>query len=181
MSKIDFKQWIVTIAVAAVGGAIFVFGAYSTVHLPFMGWAGLAAFVLLLAITLVTSRFTVPVTHADGGSHTTKSVADALIFLAVMMYTLAPTFNFGPTIILAAAVAVVSSFDRNNRLASLFAISGSMAATVLAAVAYKLLVLMLVGVAAAENPNGLSLDLVLFPLCVFGIIHYALTTLSIIA
>jgi len=181
MSKNDFKPWIVTSVVASIGAAIFIFGVYSTAALPFMGWAGLGAFFLLLTITLITSRCTVPVTHADGASYTTKSVADALIFLAVMMYTLAPAFNFGPTIVLAAAVALVSSFDRTNRLATLFSVSGSMAATVLAAVAYKLLVQLLVGAAAADNPHGLSLDLVLFPLCVFGIIHYALSTLSIIA
>ena len=180
ISNIDFKQWIVTSVVASVGAAILVFGAYSTVQLPFLGWTGLAAFFLLLAITLVTSRFTVPVTHADGASHTTKSVADALIFFAVMLYTLAPTFNLGPTIILAAAVALVSSFNRNNRLASLFSVSGSVTAALLAAVAYRLLVSLLAGAAAADNPNGLSLNLVLFPLCVFGIIHYALSTLSII-
>ena len=181
MSKNDFRQWGVACVVASVGAAIFIFGVYSATALPLMGWTGLGAFFLLLTITLITSGFTVPVTHVDGASHTTKSVADALIFLALMMYTLAPTFNLGPTIILAAAVAVVSSFDRNKRLASLFAISGSMAATLLGALAYKWLVMMLVGPDAVENPNGLSLNLVLFPLCVFGIVHYALTTLGIIA
>ena len=181
MSKNDFRQWGVACVVASVGAAIFIFGVYSATALPLMGWTGLGAFFLLLTITLITSGFTVPVTHVDGASHTTKSVADALIFLALMMYTLAPTFNLGPTIILAAAVAVVSSFDRNKRLASLFAISGSMAATLLGALAYKWLVTMLVGADAVENPNGLSLNLVLFPLCVFGIVHYALTTLGIIA
>lgn len=181
MSKNDFRQGIVACVVASVGAAILIFGVYSTAALPLMGWTGLGAFLLLLTITLITSGFTVPVTHVDGASQTTKSVADALIFLALMMYTLAPTFNLGPTIILAAAVAVVSSFDRNKRLASLFAISGSMAATLLGALAYKWLVTTLVGADAVENPNGLSLNLVLFPLCVFGIIHYALTTLGIIA
>ena len=181
MSKIDIKKWAVTAVVASVGAGLFLFGAYSTVKLPFLGWTGLGPFLLLLAITLVTSRFTVPVTHVDGGSQTHKSVADALIFLAVMMYTLAPAFNFGPAIVLAAAVAVVSSFDLNDRLSSLFAVSTSITATVLAALAYKLLVIVLVGHGAAENPNGLSLDLVLFPLCVFGIIHYALTTAGTVA
>src|SRR6266511_2261876 len=114
MSKIDIKKWAVTTVVASIGAGLLLFGAYSTVvKLPFLGWTGLGPFLLLLAITLVTSRFTVPVTHVDGGSHTHKSVADALIFLAVMMYTLAPAFNFGPAIVLAAAVAIVTSFDLN--------------------------------------------------------------------
>src|SRR5262249_55000286 len=127
MSQNDFKQWGVNSVVALVGAAIFIFGVYSTALLPLMGWTGLGAFLILLTVTLITSRFTVPVTHVDGASHTTKSVADALIFLAVMLYTLAPAFNFGPAIVLAAAVALVSSFDRSTRLATMFSVCGSMA------------------------------------------------------
>ena len=99
MPKIDFKKTIVTAIVASVGAALLLYGVYSTLRLPFLSWSGLAAFFLLLAVTLVTSRFTVPVTHVDGASQTQKSVADTLIFLAVMMYTLAPANNFGPPII----------------------------------------------------------------------------------
>ena len=140
------------------------------------GWLCL----LLLVITIVTSRFSVPVTHVDGGSQTQKSVADALIFLAVMMYTVAPTSNFGPPIILATAVAIVTSFDRKQRLASVFTISTSIVATYLGAVVYQLLVSTLVAEAIAGNQQ-LVLDLVLFPLCVFGVVHYGLTTLGIVA
>jgi len=99
MPKIDFKEAIVTASVASIGVALLLYGAYSIFRLPFLSWSGIAALFLLLGVTLVTSRFTVPVTHVDGASQTQKSVADTLIFLAVMMYTLAPTNNFGPPII----------------------------------------------------------------------------------
>lgn len=180
MPKIDFKKTIVTAVVAFLGAALLLYGLYSLFKLPLLSWSGLAAFFLLLGVTLVTSRFTVPVTHVDGASQTQKSVADTLIFLAVMMYTLAPANNFGPPIILAAAVASVASLDLSQRLASIFSICTSVIATFLAALVYKFLVLVLVGNGLAAD-QSLVLDLVLLPLCVFGLVHYGLTTVGVLA
>ena len=180
MLKIDFKKYLITAGVASVGGGLLLYGAYSIFRLPILSWNGLGVFFLLLALTLVTSRFTVPFTHVDGGTQTQKSVADALIFLAVMMYTLPPANNFGPAIILAAAVAIASSFDLTQRLSSVFAVCVSVIATFLGAFVYKLLVLLLVGQGVAGD-QSLVLDLVLFPLCIFGLVHYALTTVGIVA
>ena len=180
MPKIDFKKAAVTASVASVGAALLLYGTYSVLRLPLLSWSGLAAFLLLLGVTLVTSRFVVPVTHVDGAAQTQKSVADTLIFLAVMMYTLAPTNNFGPPIILAAAVACVSSLDMSKRLASVYSICSSVIATFLAALVYKGLVLVLVGDGLGGD-RSLVLDLVLLPLCVFGLVHYGLTTVGVLA
>jgi len=180
MPKIDFKKAIVTASVASIGVTLLLYGAYSIFKLPFLSWSGIAAFFLLLAVTLVTSRFTVPVTHVDGASQTQKSVADTLIFLAVMMYTLAPTNNFGPPIILAAAVACVASLDMTKRLESIFSICTSVIATFLAALVYKGLVWVLVGDGLGGD-QSLVLNFVLLPLCVFGLVHYGLTTVGVLA
>ena len=180
MPKIDFKKAIVTASVASIGVALLLYAAYSIFRLPFLSWSGIAAFFLLLAVTLVTSRFTVPVIHVDGASQTQKSVADTLIFLAVMMYTLAPTNNFGPPIILAAAVACVSSLDMTKRLESIFSICTSVIATFLAALVYKALVWVLVGDGLGGD-QSLLLNFVLLPLCVFGLVHYGLTTVGVLA
>ena len=180
MPKIDFKKATVTASVASIGAGLLLYGAYSTLRLPFLTWSGLAAFALLLGVTLVTSRFTVPVIHVDGASQTQKSVADTLIFLAVMMYTLAPANNFGPPIILAAVVASVASLDLSQRLASVFSICTSVIATFLAALVYKFLVLLLVGNGLAGD-QSLVLNFVLLPLCVFGLVHYGLTTVGVLA
>jgi diguanylate cyclase (GGDEF)-like protein/putative nucleotidyltransferase with HDIG domain len=180
MPRINLKKLLVTAIVAGSGATLFIYAGYSTYWLPLKGARGLGVFLLLLAITAVTSRFTVPVTHVDGGSVTHKSVSDGLIFLAVMLYAFTPSSNLGPPIILAAVVALVSSFDRRQRLASVFTISTSIVATFAGAVVYRFLVSSLVG-EVAGNPQGLVLDLVLFPLCVLGVVHYALTTLGIVA
>ncbi len=181
MFKQNLKRILTVAVITSTAGVTLLYGLYSMVKLPFLGWGGLGAFVLLLGLTLFTSRFTVPVANVDGGSHTHKSVADAFIFLAVMMYTLAPANNFGPAIVLAAVVALVSSFDFSKRWSSVFAIAPSIVATFVASIIYKLLVVALVGRGVASSQEGLVLDLVLFPLCVFGVVHYGLTTLGTVA
>jgi diguanylate cyclase (GGDEF)-like protein/putative nucleotidyltransferase with HDIG domain len=178
MRNINLKKCLVTAAVASVAAALLVYAAYSTAQLPFFGFSGWGVFLLLLGLTLVTSGFTVPVTHVQGGTETYKSVADALIFLAVMMYTLAPANSFGPPIILAAVVAAVATVDLNKRLASIFAVSNSVMAIFVGAVVYKFLVLLLADhvVGSEQVP---VLNVVLFPLCMFGVVHYAMTMLGV--
>jgi len=146
-----------------------------------MGWSGLASFAVLLILTVACSRFTVPVTNVDGVSESNKSVADAFIFLAVMMYTLAPANNLGPAIILAAIVGFVSSFSFAKRMTTVFAIGSLIISTFVASLVYRTLLLSLAGGALNGNSSEVVLDLLLFPLCVFGIVQYALSTFGTIA
>jgi len=134
MSKENLKRIAIVAGLTSVAAAVLMYGVYSICKLPFLGWSGLGSFLLLLGLTAFTSRFTVPVANVDGGSQTYKSVADAFIFLAVMMYTLAPANNFGPAIILAGVVAFVSSFDLNKRLSSALAVTPSIIATLVASI-----------------------------------------------
>src|SRR5262245_50239886 len=122
MPKINWKSLLLIAGVVLAGGGLFVSGLVWTLSLPWLGWSGLVSLALLLILTLVSSRFTVPVTNVDGFSQTNKSVADAFIFLAVMMYALAPANNLGPPIILAAAVGFLSSFSFAERWSSVFAV-----------------------------------------------------------
>jgi len=146
-----------------------------------MGWSGLGSFAVLLILTVACSRFTVPVTNVDGVSESNKSVADAFIFLAVMMYTLAPANNLGPAIILAAIVGFVSSFSFAKRMTTVFAIGSLIISTFVASLVYRTLLLSLAGGALTGNSSEVVLDLLLFPLCVFGIVQYALSTFGTIA
>ena len=139
------------------------------------------AFGTLLVLTFVSSRFTVPVTNVDGVSQTQKSVADAFIFLAVMMYALAPANNLGPPIVLAALAGFVSSLYFAERWTSLFAVGTSIISTFAASIVYRAMVLALAGSALDANERGLVLDVLLFPLCVFGIVQYALSTFGTVA
>src|SRR5688572_13946743 len=67
-----------------------------------------------------------------------------------------------------------------KRLESIFSICTSVIATFLAALVYKVLVLVMVGDGIAGD-QSLVLNYVLLPLCVFGLVHYGLTTAGVLA
>lgn len=181
MRKLNWKSLLLVGSVAAAGTAILALGIISTLRLPILGWHGLGSFVLLMVLTVLSSRFTVPVTNVDGTSQTHKSVADAFIFLAVMMYTTAPAHSLGPALILAAVVGFISSFSLSERWPTVFAVGISIISTFLATLVYRFMVLTLAGGALDGKETALVLDLLLFPLCVFGFVQYSLSTFGTIA
>ena len=181
MRKLNWKSLLLVSGVTAIGAAILILGLVSTVRLPILGWHGLGSFVVLLVLTLLSGRFTVPVTNVDGTSQTHKSVADAFIFLAVMMYTTAPANSVGPALILAAAVGFISAFPLSERWPTVFAVGISIISTFVASLVYRFMVLTLAGGALDGKETALGLDLLLFPLCVFGFVQYSLSTFGTIA
>ncbi len=181
MRKLNWKSFLLVGSVAAIGSAIFFLGIVSTLRLPILGWHGLGSFVVLLVMTVLSSRFTVPVTNVDGTSQTLKSVADTFIFLAVMMYTTAPANSIGPALILAAVVGFISSFSFSERWPTVFEVGISIISTFLASLVYRFMVLTLAGGALNGTETALVLDLLLFPLCVFGFVQYSLSTFGTIA
>ena len=177
MPKLNWKSLLLLSGVSVTAAAILVTGLVSMLRLPLLGWSGLVTFVILVALTLVSSRFTVPVTNVDGSSQSNKSVADAFIFLAVMVYTMAPANSFGPAILLAGIVGFLSSVVLENRWSRIFAVSTSVISTFAASVVYRALLMTLAtGAAASAGEKGLVLQLLLFPLCIFGLVQYALST-----
>ena len=181
MRKLNWKSLLLVSGVTAIGAAMLILGLVSTVRLPILGWHGLGSFVVLLVLTLLSGRFTVPVTNVDGTSQTHKSVADAFIFLAVMMYTTAPANSVGPALILAAAVGFISAFPLSERWPTVFAVGISIISTFVASLVYRFMVLTLAGGALDGKETALGLDLLLFPLCVFGFVQYSLSTFGTIA
>ena len=181
MPKLKLKSLMLLGGVSAIGLALLLAGITSIVRLHLMGWSGLAVFAVLLILTVVSSRFTVPVTTVDGVSESHKSVADSFIFLAVMMYTLAPANSLGPAIILAAIVGFISSFANAKRWSTVFSIGTLIISTFVASLAYRALLVTLAGDALQGNGSSVVLDLLLFPLCVFGIVQYGLSTLGTVA
>src|SRR5882724_1463367 len=181
MRKLNWKSLLLVGSVAAIGAAIFLFGIVSTLRLPILGWHGLGSFVVLVVLTVLSSRFTVPVTNVDGTNQTLKSVADTFIFLAVMMYTTAPANSIGPALILAAVVGFISSFSFSERWPTVFAVGISVISTFVASLVYRFMVLTLAGVVVEGNETASVLSLLLFPLCVFGFVQYSLSTFSTIA
>lgn len=181
MPKLNWKSLSLVGIVAFIAAVIVLAGIRSTLHLPFLSWSGLAPFFILMALTLVSSRFTVPVTNVDGTTQSNKSVADAFIFLSVMMYTMPPGNSFGPAILLAATVGLIASLSVGEKSSTVFAVSNSIISTFVASLVYRWMLLLIAGADLSAADHGLVLDILLFPLCVFGLIQYALSTFGTIA
>jgi len=172
----DWNRLILLTIVGVLGGVILAYGFFEIGKLPLWGWDGLLPFAVLVLLTVACSRFTVPVTNIDGVSQSYKSAAEAFIFLAVMMYALSPANNVGPAIILAGIGGFISSFRLAKPATTVFTIGTTIISTFAASLVYKLLVLALASGALAENQRGAVLNILLFPLCVFGLVQYALST-----
>src|SRR5437763_118187 len=176
MPKLNWKSLFLLVPVTIVGAVILVGGIFSTIRLPVFTWSGLAPFVVLIGITLISSRFTVPFTNVDGSSKSHKSVADAFIFVAVMMYTMPPANTLGPAIVLAAIVGFISSLSVQGRWNTIYAVGMSVISTFVASLVYRAMLLVIAGSPVAVGERGFVLDILLFPLCVFGLVQYALST-----
>ena len=177
MPKRNWKSLTLLGVVTFVGGVLLALGALATLSLPLSGWTGVGPFVALLILTVASSRFTVPVTNAVGVPQSQKSVADAFIFLAVMMYALPPAKNFGPAMLLAAVVGFISTFRLADRRSIVFTTATAVTSTFIASFFYRILVFVFAGGAVAAG-RGVSFDILLFPLCVFAITQYFLSTFA---
>lgn len=181
MPKSNWKALLLLAAVCIAAGLLLVTGFISTLRLPFLGWSGLIPLTILVVLTVASGRFTVPVTNVDGTNQTNKSVADAFIFLAVMMYATTPATSFGPAIILAAIVGFISSPFTFKKTSAVFVVSNSIISTFVASAVYRAIVMLIAGRSASAGDSGFLLDILLFPLCVFGLVQYALSTFGTIA
>ena len=163
--------------VAALASVLLILSLLQIVQLPVAGWSGLAPLAGLFVLTLAASRFTVSVTSADGVSQSEKSVADAFIFLAAMMYTVGPNGTVGPAVLLAATVGFISAWKSADRRITVFATGASIISTYAAASLYGLLVRTFFK-GADVGAQGFQLDLLLLPLCALALVQYSLSTLA---
>jgi diguanylate cyclase (GGDEF)-like protein/putative nucleotidyltransferase with HDIG domain len=163
--------------VAALASVLLILSLVSVVNLPLMGWTGLLPLAGLLVLTLAASRFTVSVTSGDGVSQSEKSVADAFIFLAAMMYAVAPANTVGPAVVLAAIVGFISSWKSSDRRITVFTTGAAVISTYAAVSLYGLLVHTFF-----KDPNngsqGLPLESLLLPLCALALVQYFLSTIA---
>ncbi|MFN2453943.1 MAG: diguanylate cyclase [Pyrinomonadaceae bacterium] len=159
--------------VAALAVTLLAFSLISLQHFPLMGWTGLAPWLGLLLLTIAAGSFTVPVTDANGVRRSQKSVADAFIFLAVMMYAAAPAGGAGPATVLAALVGFLSSRQSADRRVTIFTTGAAVISTFVAATLYGWFVHVLAG-----NAEVVSFDKLILPLCLMALVQYFLSTLA---
>ena len=178
--KRTWKSKAFLISVCVMGSILLAAALVSTVRLPILTSAGLLSWLVLLGLTLVASRFTVSITDAVGVSQSRKSVADALVFLAIILYAVQPAATAGPATLLAAIVGFVSTYGLSSKRESLFTTATAIISTFISASCYSYLVTMLAQDSSLGGGQMLPVNALLVPLCVLAVLQYSLSTLATI-
>ncbi len=173
-----WKSTALLVSISLLGLVLIFFGLIATLQLPFLTSAGQFSWMVLLVLTLVASRFTVSITTSVGDSNSRKSVADAFVFLAVILYAAPPANTVGPATLLAAIVGFVSTYGLSSRRESLSTTAIAVISTFVSASCYGFLVNVFANDLSLTSGGGLPLNVLLIPLCVLAILQYFLSTLS---
>ncbi len=166
------------ISISAIGLGLVFTSLIATATLPFFTSAGLLTWLVLLALTLVASRFTVSISNSLGVSQSRKSVADALVFLAVILYAVPPADAAGPATLLAAIVGLVSTYGLASRKEVVSFTAIAVISTFISASCYGLLADIFAQNVSQDVQSGLSLNVFLVPICVLAVLQYFLSTVA---
>ena len=153
-------------------------GIPATLGLPLFGSASLASWVVLFVLTVAVSRFTVSVTSTDGVHSYRKSIADAFVFLAIILYAGPPLNAPGPAVLLAALVGFLSTYRLATRREMIFTTAMAIISTFVAASLYGQLVNFFAGTVEPGLDNAVPLNTLLVPLFTLAFLQYSLTTVA---
>ena len=176
--KRTWKSNALLIGMSALGSVLLCAAVVSIIELPLLSSAGLVSWIVLLGLTLAASRFTVSITNTVGVSQSRKSVADALVFLAIILYAVPPATTAGPATLLAAIVGFVSTYGLTSKKTSLYTTAIAVISTFVSASCYGYLVTIFASGYTPTMGETLPVNLLLVPLCVLAILQYSLSTLA---
>ncbi len=175
--KRNWRSTALLTSISTLGLLLVCFGLIATVRLPLLTREGLLSWLVLLILTLAASRFTVSISSSVGGNQSRKSVADAFVFLAVILYAVHPADTVGPATLLAAVVGFVSTYGLSSRRECMVTTAIAVISTFVSASCYGFLATVF-----ASDPqgsgHGLPLNVILVPLCVLAVLQYFLSTLA---
>jgi diguanylate cyclase (GGDEF)-like protein/putative nucleotidyltransferase with HDIG domain len=166
------------ISISFLGALLVGYALISTLALPLLSSAGLLSWLVLVLLTLIASRFTVSITTSIGVNQSRKSLADSLVFLAVILYAIPPADTAGPATLLAAIVGFVSTYGLTSRREVMSTTAIAVISTFIAASCYGLLASVFASEPARHASGSLPLNVLLVPLCVLAVLQYLLSTLS---
>ncbi len=178
MQKGKRTSQILFIAISAVGICLVGLALVSTLRLPLLDQAGLVSWLVLATLTFAASRFTVSLVGTDGLSQSRKSVADTFVFLAVMVFAMPPADTAGPATLLAAMVALASSYGLVTRRELILTTAIAVTSTFVSASCYKFLVHAFAGNSQISVDDGLPLNVFLVPVFALAVLQYFLSTLA---
>src|SRR5712691_2659344 len=174
----NWKSTLLLVCISGLGLLLLCSALISTVKLSFLARAGLLSWLVLLVLTVVASRFTVSITTNLGAHQSRKSVADSLVFLAVILYAVPPADTAGPATLLAAIVAFVSTYGLASRRESIATTAIAVISTFLSASCYGFLATVFVGDISKSSAQALPISVFLVPLCVLAVLQYFFSTLA---
>jgi diguanylate cyclase (GGDEF)-like protein/putative nucleotidyltransferase with HDIG domain len=174
----NWKSSALLTSISTLGLLLVSFGLIATVRLPFLGHEGLLSWLVLIVLTLAASRFTVSISSNVGSNQSRKSVADAFVFLAVILYAVPPANTIGPAILLAAVVGFVSTYGLSSRRECIATTGIAVISTFVAASCYGFLATVFSSDLSQSTGHGLPLNVILVPLCVLAVLQYFLSTLA---
>jgi diguanylate cyclase (GGDEF)-like protein/putative nucleotidyltransferase with HDIG domain len=175
--KSNWKSTSFLAGVSLVSAIFMLLGAVQMTELSFFGSASILSWLVLLVLTAAASRLTVSITSTDGTHTHRKSIAEAFVFLAVILYAAPPTSIVGPPILLAALVGFAASYGLNTRREIIVTTGMAVISTFIAASSYGILIDFFDGQSLLTS-NGLPLSVVLVPLFALAIMQYLLNTVG---
>src|SRR5712664_477233 len=178
--KRNWKSTVLLTGISTLGLLLVCFGLIATVRLPFLTSEGLLSWLVLLVLTLAASRFTVSISSTVGSNQSRKSVADAFIFLAVILYAVHPADTVGPATLLAAVVGFVSTYGLSSRKECIATTAIAVISTFISASCYGVLASVFTSDLLPGGGHGLPLNVILVPLCVLAVLQYFFNTLATI-
>lgn len=176
--KRTWKSKAFLIGLSTIGSLLLCAALVSTLRLPVLTSAGLFSWLVLLGLTLAASRFTVSITNTVGVRQSRKSVADALVFLAIILYAVPPATTAGPATLLAAIVGLVSTYGLSSRKESFLTTAIAIISTFISASCYGYLVTIFAHDSFLSAGQTLPVNALLVPLCVLAVLQYSLSTLA---
>jgi diguanylate cyclase (GGDEF)-like protein/putative nucleotidyltransferase with HDIG domain len=177
MNSRKWKSDLVVGAVTAASALVLIGALVATIKLPFLTKAGILPWLILMFLTVFASRFTVSVSSTAGENQSRKSIADALVLFAVILYGVPPASTAGPATLLAAVVGVVSTYGLTTRRQGIVTTAVSVLSTFVSASCYVLLADVFADGANLDSSSVIPLNVLLVPICALAVLQYFFSTL----
>jgi diguanylate cyclase (GGDEF)-like protein/putative nucleotidyltransferase with HDIG domain len=176
MPETNWKSTALLAGISVPSAVLLLSAAINVVNLAFFSQHSISSWLVLLVLTVGASRLTVLVTSADGTRRTRESIADAFVFVAVMIYAAPPANSSGPAVLLAALVGFASTYGVTTKRQVVLKMGMAVISTTIAASFYGVLVDFFDGEGASVADGSVPLDRFLIPVLVLAALQYALST-----
>ena len=176
MPETNWKSTALLAGILVPSTVLLLSATLNTVNLAFFSVHRINSWLILLLLTVAVSRLTVLVTSTDGKQRTRESIADAFVFVAVMIYAAPPASAPGPAVLLAALVGFASSYGMTRNRQVVLKVGMAVISTTIAASFYGVLVDFFDGDGSAVADGSLPLDTFLIPVLVLAGLQYVMNT-----